>query len=279
MAEQALIPIQDVEKMAVSVAKSGLFGMKSTDQALALMLLAQSEGIHPMTAARDYHIIQGRPALKADAMLARFQQSGGTVKWIEHTDQKVAAYFSHPSCPDPVLIDWDLTRAKNAGLGEKEMFKKYPRQMLRARVISEGVRATYPGACVGVYTPEEVEDFTPISPATPQPAQVQTQDKPKTDLEPPKARQAVQDAEIVPPAKEAKKPDAKADPKAPPVALCEKTLAAFATAKKNLGEKEFNKILGGEGFDKVDLIPNEQIAGVIFRKMRQAFDARQKVAK
>ena len=33
--------------------------------------------------------------------------------------------------------------------------------MLRARCISEGIRSVYPGCVVGVYTPEEVEDFKP----------------------------------------------------------------------------------------------------------------------
>jgi hypothetical protein len=33
--------------------------------------------------------------------------------------------------------------------------------MLRARCISEGIRAVYPGCVVGVYTPEEVQDFQP----------------------------------------------------------------------------------------------------------------------
>ena len=33
--------------------------------------------------------------------------------------------------------------------------------MLRARVASEGIRSVYPGCVVGVYTPEEVQDFTP----------------------------------------------------------------------------------------------------------------------
>ena len=72
--------VSDVRVMAEAAAKSGLFGMKTPEQALALMMLCQAEGIHPMKAVAEYHIIQGRPALKADAMLARFLRAGGTVK-------------------------------------------------------------------------------------------------------------------------------------------------------------------------------------------------------
>ena len=57
--------------------------------------------------------------------------------------------------------------AKNAGLSGKDTWKQYPRQMLRSRVISEGVRTMYPGVADGIYTPEEVQDFDTKPPASP----------------------------------------------------------------------------------------------------------------
>ena len=72
----------------------------------------------------------------------------------------VSAYFSHPTAgPKPVLVDWTMERAKTARLTGKDNWSKYPRQMLKARVISEGVRMTFPGVTVGLYTPEEVMQF------------------------------------------------------------------------------------------------------------------------
>lgn len=165
----ALIPINDLEKMALYLVKSGLFGLKTQDQAMALMLIAQAEGMHPAIAARDYHIIQGRHSLKADAMLARFITAGGKVTWHEYTDSSVSATFTHPQ-GGAVTVGWDMARAKQADLGSKDNWKKYPRQMLRARVISEGIRTVCPGVAVGVYTPEEVSDFddAPKAPTTAQ---------------------------------------------------------------------------------------------------------------
>lgn len=160
----ALVPIDALERMAQAVSASKLFGITNPEQALALMLVAQAEGLHPATAARDYHIIQGRPSLKADAMLARYLSSGGKVEWHDHTDTKVAATFSHPA-GGTLRIEWDMERAKKAGLGGKDMWTKYPRQMLRARVISEGIRATNPAVATGMYTPEEVQDMEPQSTA------------------------------------------------------------------------------------------------------------------
>jgi hypothetical protein len=159
-----IVALQDIERAGNYIAKSGLFGVKTPEQAIALMLVAQAEGRNPFEAARDYHIIQGRPALKADSILARFQQAGGTVHWVELSDTKAVAEFSHPQ-GGKVTIDWDLERAKRAGLIGKDNWKNYPRQMLRARVISEGVRTIYPGVCVGTYTVEEVQDMSEIKPA------------------------------------------------------------------------------------------------------------------
>lgn len=152
-----IITVSEVERMANAVAKSGLFGVKNVEQAMALMLIAQAEGMHPAIAARDFHVIQGRPALKADAMLARFQAAGGKVNWTSYTDTVVAGVFSHPA-GGSVEVQWTIEQARTAGLTGKDVWKQYTRAMLRARVVSEGIRTVYPGVAVGVYTPEEIAD-------------------------------------------------------------------------------------------------------------------------
>jgi len=159
-----IVPFNDMQQMAEVAASSKMFGFKNTGEALAIMLLCQGENMHPAVAMRDYHVIQGRPALKADAMLARFQQAGGSVQWKEYTDEKVTGLFSHPQ-GGSLELSWTLRQAKEIGIANKDNWKNYPRAMLRARVISEGIRSVFPGCVVGVYTPEEVQDFQP----TPQP--------------------------------------------------------------------------------------------------------------
>lgn len=159
----ALVAMNDMERMSIAVSKSNLFGCKTPEQAMALMLLAQAEGVHPAKAIQDYHIIDGKPALRADAMLSRFQAAGGRVEWTEYTDKRVCGKFSHPQ-GGTVEVDWDQDRAKAAGLLNRANWKSYPRQMLRARVISEGVRTVYPGASSGIYTAEEVQDMVEVAP-------------------------------------------------------------------------------------------------------------------
>lgn len=158
--EIAVVPFEQQLTLARAFAQSGLFGVKTQEQALALMALCEAEGLHPAVAVRDYHIIQGKPALKADAMLARFQKAGGRVQWTAMTDTKVAAIFTHPQGGD-VEIEWTKEMVVRAQI-KNDMHQKYPRQMLRSRVISEGIRTVFPGIVSGVYSEAEAQDLPPV---------------------------------------------------------------------------------------------------------------------
>lgn len=155
--ELATYKLSDMQVMAEAVARSGLFGMKSPDQALALMLVAQSENQHPATITQDYDIIQGKACRKTHSVMARFQQMGGSLEWHQLTDTIADATFSHPK-GGSLRIEWTIEQAKKAGLTNKDNWKNYPRAMLRARVIAEGVRAVYPAAIGGMMIAEEAQD-------------------------------------------------------------------------------------------------------------------------
>jgi hypothetical protein len=160
MSENALVPYRDILEMAQAVVKGRLFpDVDTPEKALTLMLLCQSEGLHPMQALTRYHIIKGRPALKADAMLAAFMERGGTVKWKEWTNEACEAVFTSAGCPDGVSVRWTMADAQRAGVTGNPTWTKYPRQMLKARVASDGVRMADPSVNQGRYTPEEVQDF------------------------------------------------------------------------------------------------------------------------
>lgn len=156
-----------LHRMAVTFAKSGLYGIKDENQAFALMLEAQAQNKHPALIVRDYDMIGNRLSKKSGAMLRDFQNSGGRVRWQELTDARACATFSHPLSPEPVTIDWDMDRAKKAGLAGKEgsMYTKYARSMLRSRCISEGIRSTAPEATEQMYTPEEIRAIEQETPA------------------------------------------------------------------------------------------------------------------
>lgn len=161
--------LAEMERMAAAIAAGGLFAAKTPQQALSLMLVAHANGEHPARACQMYDIIDGRPCMKSQAMLAKFHEAGGKTRWIERTDEAVECEFSHPS-GGTLKVRWTLEMAKRAGLAGKANWLKHPRQMMSARVIGEGVRAVLPGAILGFYAPEEIGgeaiDVTPL-PAAP----------------------------------------------------------------------------------------------------------------
>jgi hypothetical protein len=158
MTSSALVPFESIQKMAEVAAKSKLFGAQTPEQALTIMLIAQSEGRHPMSAAKDYSIINGKPSKNAEAMLRDFLLSGGSVKWHKYADDGADATFTHPQGGE-VRVDWDKARMEKAQISNAQMYNKYPRAMYRARCISEGVRTVCPSATGGLYVPDEVRSF------------------------------------------------------------------------------------------------------------------------
>lgn len=196
MANEVMVPLEQIGMMAKAVSDSGLFGIKSEAAAFSLMCIAQADGIPPIKAAVQYHIIDGKPSLKSEAMLARFQASGGSIRWKERTPQRCTLWLEHPKAGE-IEVTWDIERAKAAGLAGRNTWKAYPAQMMSARCISEGIRALYPACVGGFYTPEEVRDFDALPPApqpeSPKPAQAAKAAMPK----PKAANPAPQEAEIV----------------------------------------------------------------------------------
>lgn len=162
-----IIPVNDMNVMAESIVKSGFYGFKTKEQVMAVMLVAQAENKHPATVVQEYDIIQGRPALKSQAILARFQLAGGKVKWNEVSRTKCSGTFTHEA-GGSITVEWTIDMAKQAGLYRLGSgWEKYPEDMLRARVISRAVRSIYPACILGQYAVEEVMDFD-VKPNDPQ---------------------------------------------------------------------------------------------------------------
>lgn len=154
------------EKVAEAIIKSGFWQGANAHAVLLMCYLAEAEGKHPAIVYRDYHMMSGKPSKKADAMLSDFVAAGGKVEWHALDDDCADATFSHAA--GSARIMWTMDRAKQAGIARNAMWGKYPRQMLRSRTISEGVRTVYPGATSGLYEEGEVADIVASeAPVTP----------------------------------------------------------------------------------------------------------------
>lgn len=269
------VPLDQVGMMAKAVADSGLFGIRNEAQAFALMCVAQADGIPPIKAVQQYHIIDNKPALKSEAMLARFQAAGGKIRWTERTAQRVSLWLSHPQAGE-LEVSWDMERAKAAGLAGKNQWKAYPMQMMGARCISEGIRALYPACLGGCYTPEEVRDFGNDEPhPEPGPAP-QPQPKPAESPKPKaqkKSERAVE-AEVVPesPA-ESPAPEASPKPKRTPEEMRANFLAWAKSATKTKDPQAVLDALGRLGYESLEQVPaDEKALRAATREIRQVPD-------
>ena len=288
MANEVMVPLEQIGMMAKAVSDSGLFGIKSEAAAFSLMCIAQADGIPPIKAAVQYHIIDGKPSLKSEAMLARFQASGGKIRWKERTPQRCTLWLEHPQAGE-IEVTWDIERAKAAGLAGRNTWKAYPAQMMSARCISEGIRALYPVCVGGFYTPEEVRDFDAPPPApqpeSPNPAKAAkaAMPKPKAAKPDPQEAEIVENAFSEPPKPETKEPapkpekPAKAAEKPRDVKLT-RTPEVMKANFMNWAEsacltKDRQKVMdaiGAMGYESFDQVPPEKD---VLREVTKAISA------
>lgn len=160
-------PMSAIKTLGRSIFLSGIFGLDKPEQGEILAMQCMVEKKSPLELARTYHFIQGQLAIRSDALLAKFHQAGGSVDWTERTDEKVKATFRKGTASADIVADMKEYVGNGTALGKdkqlKDNWKKWPRRMLTARAISEGVRLIAPECCFGTYTVEEL-DATPSRP-------------------------------------------------------------------------------------------------------------------
>ena len=156
-----IISISEIRVIAKSAANSKMFSAKAEEQIFMLMLLAQSESIPPVKALMSYDIINGQPALKSSEALARYMDAGGKIEWIKSDKESAKARFTHPSSGS-FEYEYTVEDATDAGLIQKDNWRKNRKAMLRARCTSAGIRMSYPRCLNNMYLAEEVQDFEPV---------------------------------------------------------------------------------------------------------------------
>lgn len=166
------LPVQhmsDLEAIGNAIAQSGMFGVKNAASGLVVAATCHQQGITLLEFQRTYHIVEGRPSMRADAMLAEFRKLGGKVKIVENSVTRAAADFTFEGHTYP--LEYTIEDAKRTGdalKGDgsiKQMWQKRADDMLWARLVSRSVRKLAPEICSGLYTPEEVADFDDRRPA------------------------------------------------------------------------------------------------------------------
>ena len=160
-----------LERIAAVIAKSGMGGFKTQEQALVALFLAIAEGIPFGRVIHEYHVINGRLTLRSECMLARFQRAGGSIEYVVHNDTEVSVIASHPK-GGSLTVTWTIERARKAGLTANPTWQKHPAAMLTARAVAQAVRAVYPACLSGVIVEDEAIEIAAESETQPLPQPV-----------------------------------------------------------------------------------------------------------
>lgn len=165
-------PLAAIEKMGSFLAKSGMFGCEKVEQGMVIALACLVERRSPIDIMKKYHIINGHLSMRADAMLAEFRAKGGKVRWDKTGDDGIQATGVFIFEGQEIPVSFSFEQAKKAGYVKPGSgWMKTPGDMMRARVISRGIRMLAPECVAGTYTPEEVDNFSEnnlkdVTPAT-----------------------------------------------------------------------------------------------------------------
>ena len=156
--------LADLQAFGMEIANSQMFGSLNPHQGTMVASILFQKNLTVDDFARQYDFVSGKLSMKAHAMLARFNALGGEHQIEEYTAEKVSILFSYKKTSD-MRFSLTMTEVMDAGIcmgnkGMKDTWRKHPRSMLFARVVSEACRVLCPAASSGIYTPEEVSDFT-----------------------------------------------------------------------------------------------------------------------
>lgn len=117
-------------------------------------------------------VARGKMTMSADLMGAIVRRAGHKLRLREDGDSVTATLIRADDTDYEFTVTWDKAKAQAAGLwGSRGPWQQYPRQMLRARAITEVCRQGASDALAGtVYTAEELEP-APTQNAPQKPAQ------------------------------------------------------------------------------------------------------------
>jgi hypothetical protein len=149
----------DAMLLAEQFFRSGLFqDIKSAAQAMVKIMAGNELGLPPLASISGIHIIAGKPVIGAGLIASAVKSSGKyNYRVVENTDKHCSIDFYEGS-EKIGNSSFSYDDAKKAGTKNLD---KFPKNMLFARAISNGVKWFTPDVFAGsVYVPEEMQQVT-----------------------------------------------------------------------------------------------------------------------
>jgi len=195
-------------------AKSAMFpAITNQYEAAAVIEYGRELGLKPIISLQTISVIKGRLSIESKALYALALDKGVKIKIAKKDDKGCTLEFSKKG-RDSYTTSFTEEDAKRAGLHTKDSYMKYPEEMYFNRCISKGLRAFDPGIFLGVYTSEEMEDFSgsPLAkPAITKEPEKPEEEKPKATIEFTKTK----DQPLPEPATEPEKEEKPSEPGSP----------------------------------------------------------------
>jgi len=141
---------------------------------LVATIWGREMGLATLQALQNIAVINGKPSVYGDAMMALVQASPHCEDIEEYfedegTPNPVAVCVAKRKGRKPVVAKFSVEDAKRAGLwGKQGPWQAYPKRMMQMRARGFALRDAFPDALKGLITVEEAQDFPPE--AKPQPA-------------------------------------------------------------------------------------------------------------
>jgi hypothetical protein len=146
----------EVERVAKAMAASGFFpDAQSISKAVVKIMAGAEIGFGPFASMQGVNIIKGKPSYNANMLASSVKASGRYDYRIVKLNDEICDLAFFEAGQEVGHSIFNLQDARRAGVSNLD---KFPRNMLFARAMSNGVRWYCPDVTNGnaVYTPEEL---------------------------------------------------------------------------------------------------------------------------
>jgi hypothetical protein len=154
--------------IAKVLADSGMFpDARAAAQAAVKIMAGRELGFGPVASMCGINVIKGRITLSANLIAAAVRRSNKYGYAVRRLDDQVCAIEFFMNGKLIGISSFTLDDARKAGLANGENWKKYPRNMLFARAVSNGTKWYCPDIFDGpVYVPDELDPTAQLDPET-----------------------------------------------------------------------------------------------------------------
>lgn len=150
---------QVLRQQADVLVKSGFLpvAVNTPEKAIAIIMKGKELGIGAMEALSSINVIQGKPSVSPQLMLALARRTGELEDLKMEATDKGATVTIKRKNQSEYTTKFGIAEATAAGLLQKDNYKKQPAIMFQWRALASNLRVTFPDAISGLYTIDEME--------------------------------------------------------------------------------------------------------------------------